>query len=575
MLRSRWQALACVVLGAALLAACGGGNGNGPEDGARIASASSQVAGEGAEADRRDARLRRVTAQGPVLGSEEPQTGTLRWLGLPYAKPPTGSLRWMPPVDPEAWRDTRDATAFGPSCAQTGRFFSPAPDNAAFGLSVRDGFGKLAGSEDCLTLNVWRPAGDSGPLPVIVFIHGGSNISGYSSDPIYLGGALAAKAKAVVVTINYRLGMFGWLDMSQLKTGEARADSGNFATLDHIQALKYLRANAAAFGGDPGNITLMGESAGSVNIWALLVSPLASGLFHKAVAMSGGVQAADGLTPKTYASALLHALLIADGKAFNDFTAELYLLGQTRQQVAAFLRSRTTQQLIQAEQTAGLSGKSPAVFTDGTVLPQSPIGAILLGRYNRVPMLAGNTRDEGKLFGPFKPNEYDRFTMQYGFDPDGPPTLSESDLLSPLFLPVDKPITGWNTISSLATVAVFGKGIVESMSALSFQQPAQTWYYRFDWDEEPAPFDTVYGAAHAMDLPFAFGNFGRSALSFAFSKANEPGRLQLSDAMMTSIGAFAATGNPNNASLGTAWPNWPARMVFDASQTQARIAVER
>ncbi|MDH0866495.1 carboxylesterase family protein [Mitsuaria sp. GD03876] len=555
--RFRWMAHALVLAGAALLAAA-----------APAAMAAEATAGAASV----DPRLWRATAQGLVRGAAEARTGTFRWLGLPYAKPPTGALRWKPPVDPDAWAGARDATAFGPSCAQSGRFFSPAPDNAPFGLSVRDGFGQLVGSEDCLTLNVWRPADNAGPLPVIVFIHGGSNISGYSSDPIYQGGPLAAKARAVVVTINYRLGLFGWLDMGQLKTGEPRNDSGNFGNLDHLQALKYIRTNIAAFGGDPGNVTVMGESAGSVNTWALLVSPLARGLFHKAVSMSGGMQTTDGLTAKLYAGALMHKLLIADGRAWDDVSAELYLLTQTRQQVADFLRSRTAQQLVQAERAVGVP--APAVFADGTVLPSSPIAAIWTGQYNRVPMLAGNTRDEGKLFGPFKASEYDRFTMQYQFDPDAPPTLTEADFLNPLFLPVDRPVTGWNTISSVATTAVFGKGTIESMNALSFQQPWQTWYYRFDWDEEPAPFDTVYGAAHAMDLPFVFGNFGRSALSFAFSEANKPGRLALSDAMMRSIGAFAWTGNPQNASLGSYWPTWPGRMVFDASKTQGAMRAE-
>lgn len=569
MLESRSTVAALVFCGATLLSACGGGGE------ASVPERSAQQAAKKQPLSANDP-LRRTTAYGPVLGSANAQTGTYEWLGLAYAKPPVGALRWMPPVAPDSWTETRKAQNFGASCAQTGRYFSPAPNNAAYGLSVRDGFDKLVGSEDCLTLNIWRPAGESGALPVMLFIHGGSNISGYAADPIYHGAALAARANAVVVTINYRLGLFGWLDMAQLKTGNALADSGNFATLDHLQALKYVRDNIASFGGDPGNVTVMGESAGAVNTWALMVSPMARGLMHKAVAMSGGLLTTDPISARTYASGLLHALLIADGKAFNDFTAELYLLTQTRQQVANYLRSKTAQELVQAERSLGKT--APAVFADGTVLPLSPIGAILLGQYNKVPMLAGNTREEGKLFGAavgaFKPSEYDRFTMQYNFDPDAPPTLTEGDLLNPLYLPVDQPITGWNTVSSVLTHAVFTPAIIESMTALTLMQPGKTWYYRFDWNQEPAPFNTVYGAAHAMDLPFAFGNFGRSALSFAFSHANKPGREALSDAMMRSLGAFAATGNPEHPSLGTAWPNWPAKIKFDASTTQARIATE-
>lgn len=580
MLRSRLIANALVLFGATLLAGCGGGSDEPSRTQVQGASETLRHAAVATDGDGgANGALRRVTTYGPVLGAADAQSGTYQWLGLPYAKPPTGALRWMPPAEPDSWTETRRAQSYGPSCAQTGRYFSPAPDNAPFGMSVRDGFGKLVGSEDCLTLNVWRPATDAANLPVIVFIHGGSNISGYSADPIYQGGTLATKARAVVVTINYRLGMFGWLDMAQLKTGDALVDSGNFATLDHVQALKYVRANIAAFGGNPGNVTVMGESAGAVNTWALLVSPLARGLFHKAVAMSGGVQTADPITAKAYSAALLQALLIADGKAGNDLTAWLYLLTQSKAQLAAYLRSKTTQELIQAEQAAGLSGRSPAVFADGVVLPLSPLGAILTGQYNHVPMLAGNTREEGKLFGglvgAYKPDDYDRFTLQYNFDPDAAPTRTEGDLLNPLFLPVNQPVTGWNTVSALLGNAVFTTAAIESLGALSLQQPAQTWYYRFDWNQEPEPFNTVYGACHAMDLPFAFGNFGRSVFSFAFSTANKSGRVGLSDAMMLSLGAFAATGNPQHPGLGANWPNWPARMVFDASAAQPRIGVER
>lgn len=516
----------------------------------------------------------RQTTYGAVLGSTDTGSGTTSWLGVPYAKPPVGALRWMPPVEPDVWTGTRTTQAFGASCAQTGGVFSPAPNNAPYGLSVRDGFGKPVGSEDCLTLNIWRPATADTNLPVIVFLHGGANVEGYSSDPVYQGAALAAREHAVVVTLNYRLDLFGWLDMSQLKTGDPIVDSGNFGTLDQIQALKYLRANAAAFGGNPGNVTVMGQSAGAVDTWVLLVSPLASGLFHRAVPLSGGLQIADGVTPKVYAAALLTKLLVMYGKASNDFTAGLYLLSHGNQDVAAWLRGLSTQQVLLAEESLGLP--APAALPDGRVIPSLPLLALASGQYNHMPVLAGNTKEEAKLFGlinAFKLGDYDRFTAQYQFDPNAAPTLAESDLLNPPYLPVDQPITGWNAVSSLFTAAVYTTSTVKSMSALALQQPQQTWYYRFDWKQEPVPFDTVYGATHALDLPFLFGNFGHNEFSFAFSNANAPGRLALSNAMMDTLGAFATTGNPTNAGVGGSWPNWPAMVVFDASKTQSNVHV--
>ena len=222
--------------------------------------------------------LQRDTRLGTVMGIDNSEaSGIYAWLGIPYAKPPVGALRWMPPVDAAAWSGVRPAQQFGASCAQVGSIFGPAQDNA-YGLSVRDSFNKPVGSEDCLTLNIWRPSTTDTKLPVIVYIHGGSNISGYTADPTYNGETLATKAHSVVVTVNYRLGLLGWLNLAQLKTGEVLADSGNFATLDQIRALKFVNANIDAFGGDPGNVTVMGESAGAANTWAMLVSPLTESL---------------------------------------------------------------------------------------------------------------------------------------------------------------------------------------------------------------------------------------------------------------------------------------------------------
>ncbi|RYF31504.1 MAG: hypothetical protein EOO23_02350 [Comamonadaceae bacterium] len=209
--------------GAAVLAGCGGGGTNGiapatvalelPTESGPVHGHSDPTPQTTDPTAPATVALERTTESGPVRGYRDPTTQTLAWLGLPYAKAPIGALRWKASVAPESWTAVRDASKFGPSCAQGGRYFSPAPGNAPFGLSVRDGFGKVVGSEDCLTLNVWRPAASEGRLPVLFFIHGGSNISGYSADPIYHGAQLAQQADAVVITVNYRLGLLGWLDM--------------------------------------------------------------------------------------------------------------------------------------------------------------------------------------------------------------------------------------------------------------------------------------------------------------------------------------------------------------------------
>lgn len=286
-----------------LLTACGGGDSSDP------------VA--------QDGPMVRLTSAGKIEGVDDSaKSGTYFWKGIPFAQPPVGALRWAPPADPQAWEGVRSTQQFGHSCAQGGRYFSPAPHDAPYGLAVRDGFGHPVGDEDCLPLNVWRPAGTDAQLPVIVFIYGGSNISGYSADPIYDGQALAKRANAVVVTLNYRVSMLGWLDLPQLKTGKPEADSGNFALLDQLQALKFVKNNIAAFGGDAGNVTVMGQSAGAVNVWALLTSPLSAGLMHKAVPLSGGVANATRAVAQTYSKALLNAIVVADGKAADAAGAE-------------------------------------------------------------------------------------------------------------------------------------------------------------------------------------------------------------------------------------------------------------
>ena len=517
--------------------------------------------------------LQRDTRLGTVMGIDNSEaSGTYAWLGIPYAKPPVGALRWMPPVDAAAWSGVRPAQQFGASCAQVGSIFGPAQDNA-YGLAVRDSFNKPVGSEDCLTLNIWRPSTTDTKLPVIVYIHGGSNISGYTADPTYNGETLATKAHSVVVTINYRLGLLGWLNLAQLKTGEVLADSGNFATLDQIQALKFVNANIDAFGGDPGNVTVMGESAGAANTWAMLVSPLTESLMHRAIAMSGGLTTSTPAASREYANSVLTALVIADGKAADPASAQVYVATQSASQIAHYLRAKSSDDLLKVSLALRdvNDPKFVYVIADGTVIPTDPFGAIAAGNYRHVPLLEGNTAEEGKLFVPLKPNTYDSFTMQYNFDPDAAPTLVEGDLLNSQYLPVDTPIKGWNAVTAGVTAGMFITANDKSMNALAQTQPKQLWYYRFDWNQQPIPFNTVYGAAHAMDLPFAFGNFGKNSFSFAYSKANKPGREALSSAMIASIAAFVKTGNPNTAALGAKWDNWPATLVFDASATQTRI----
>lgn len=536
----------------------------------------------------------RETSYGAVLGSNDAATtGTYAWKGVPYAKPPVGALRWKAPVAPDAWTQTLQAKKFGNACLQTGRVFGPGANNT-YDSSIVSTLNTTVGSEDCLTLNIWRPAGDERNLPVIVFVYGGSNVSGYTADPVYDGAALAKAANAVVVTTNYRLGVMGFLNLPQLKTGTDTAnDSGNFALLDILQALKFVKANAAAFGGNAGNVTLMGQSAGAVNTWALLTSPLAAGLMHKVVPLSGGLSLASNLPPNTVPSlypastylaqgnALLIKLLIADGKASDPASAQAYIASQTSAQIADYLRAKSGDAILTTLLRNGLSGSGP--IPDGNVVPLNPIESIAAGKYNKLPVLAGNTAEEAKLFAAFltlfggppgaKISDAERFTLMANFNPDAPTSLTSADILNAAYLPVTTPVTGFNARTGMLDMMLSWPNRDNMLNTLKTQQ-SNVWYYQFNWAQEPAPWNEVHGAAHGFDLLFLFGNFGPSVFSHSVaSKANEPGRLALSAAMMASLGAFARNGDPNNTALGsTAWQPWPRRLMFDASLTQTRLS---
>jgi len=564
------------------------------------------------------ADVQRDTQFGKVVGVDDSdQSGTLVWKGVPFARPPVGDLRWKAPVDPEPWHRPKATQQFANACAQYGRIYGPGANNR-YDATIGTTLNQAVGSEDCLYLNIWRPVnddrkgrgkgndGDDG-LPVIVFVHGGSDVSGYTADPVYDGAALAKAANAVVVTVNYRLGIFGFLDLPQLKSGtNSVGDSGNFALLDIVKALEFVRSNIDAFGGDPRNVTLMGQSAGAINVYALQTSPLVTNarhpLFHRLVPLSGGISLATNLAPgriptlspqATYAAqgnALLVNQLIADGLASDAASAAAYAASQTPAQIAAYLRSKSPATLFTTLLTRlsllGLAGSGP--IPDGIVLPVDPIAAIQAGNYLRVPVLAGNTRDEAKLFPTFLAlspalggvsgrlvSDATLFSTQFNYNPDAPPTVTIEQWIPSVYLPVTTPVTGFNARTDLLNQLFFIASRDNVLNALKAQQN-EVWYYRFDWDEEPAPWNDIYGAAHAFDLAFIFGNFGPSLFSnIANSTANKPGRLDLSDAMMKSLGAFARQGDPNAPSvLGVSWRPWPSTLIFDATPTHKVISLQ-
>lgn len=547
--------------------------------------------------------LVRSTEFGQIEGVANTDGKTVAWLGVPFAKPPVGKLRWQPPQAPDPWTGVKATKDYGDACVQIGGLFGPAPKGKDYS-SVWETFYKPIGAEDCLYLNIWSPAAGATKLPVIVFIHGGSNVVGASFDPLYVGGNLANNANAIVVTVAYRLGVLGWFAHPAFNTGDPLRDSGNFAVLDLIQSLKFVKNNIANFGGDPGNVTIMGQSAGSTNVNALIVSPLAAGLFHKAISLSGGVGGSAPTAAVNKANAIINALLIKDRLATDKASADAYRTAQSSEWIRNYVMSKSAADLysIQVDPTGGKWGTGSRTFepgsttatlwgtvapvADGTVIPANPTAAIRSGSFNKVPQLIGNTSEEGKLFSSaFKIDDYTRVKWMTGTYLGTAVGLKLEDIVDATIV---SPLTvdnynayifnNANRISPAPSITTAAFLSLSNSSNTAYYPQVPLYAYNFKWNKEPAPWNDVYGAWHTEDLAFIFGNFTLNLEAFGWTDANKPGRLALSNVMQKSVAAFVRTGDPNNAALGVKWDQWtptaPRRMGFDASLEQAVVSEE-
>ncbi len=325
---------------------------------------------------------------GMVVGARE--GAVVAFLGIPYAAPPVGRLRWRPPQPPAPWTGVRSATAYGLPCPQPR--FGGSPFVTAW-------------SEDCLNLNVWVPATPSAtPRPVLVSIPGGGFFAGGSNDPV--GGRALAERGVVVVSLNYRLGVFGFLAHPQLAAESPSGTSGNYGLMDQVMALQWIRDNIAAFGGDPKNVTISGSSAGGSSVLYLMVSPLARGLFSRAVAQSAALVAA----PLAHVRESRYGLPAQEHQGLR--------LGVD----IAALRQLPADELLKRAQTRidlplGDSGIAYWPAVDGHVLPDEPWRLFADGRFARVPLLLGTTDGEGVVFVAFgrkllRVDEWERFLSE-------------------------------------------------------------------------------------------------------------------------------------------------------------------
>jgi len=460
------------------------------------------------------------TRYGKVQGSEQGSISV--WKGIPFAQPPTGQRRFRAPQPPSPWTGVREATAFSPMAPQV-----PEMGASMVGaLGAERAVEQRPMSEDCLYLNIWSPGADGQKRPVMVYIHGGAFTLGSASDPWYDGTSFAATHNIVVVSLNYRLGILGFVYLKDLAGADA-SYTGNCGLLDQIAALEWVRENIAAFGGDPDQVTVMGESAGAMSIGALLGMPAAKGLFQRAILQSG---AAGFLPTRLQATHVAQALLAKLGLQ----TAQLSALADVP--LDALLK-------IQPElgrEFGGIQAYSPMI--DGETLPQHPSAMIAQGLSANVAILAGTNRDEWRLFALMS----------------GGPKVDEEQLKQ-IFGDEAKPALAMYT--QARTDQSKDAAWIDIMSDLVFRMPAihlaegqvrqgaPVWMYRFDW-ESPA-FGGVLGAAHAMDIPFVFNTLD-VALSRMFT-GDSPDRQKLSDLMHASWAAFIRSGTPAAALL----PDWP------------------
>ena len=463
-------------------------------------------------------RTQARTKSGVVAGAAA--NGVVSWKGIPYAAPPVGELRWRAPQPVAPWTGVRAATEYAHDCMQL-----PFPSDAApLGTPP---------AEDCLYVNVWAPETPaSAKLPVLFWIHGGGFVNGGSSPSVYDGSAFARRG-VVLVSLNHRLGRFGFFAHPSLTRESPNQPLGNYGYLDQIAALRWVRDNVAAFGGDPGNVTIFGESAGGGSVNTLLVSPLARGLFHKAIVESGGGRAGGLMAPRTLseAEAVGVAFATLGGVAGDDAAALAALRKLPPTDLVRGMNLMTMGQ--QRDTYAG-----PMV--DGKIVTEEPETAFRAGRQAKVPYLVGaNNREFG--FMPLPPAAVDGMLARFGADKDEVVAAYDPDHTGHM---------GEVGVGLMSDGAMVEPARLLARLASASGQP--TFEYRFSYVASSIRKDTK-GALHATEIPFVF-----ETVRAKYGEATTAEDEAIAAAANAYWVAFARTSDPN----GDGRPRWPAYSVL-------------
>lgn len=429
------------------------------------------------------------TTSGPIEGREK--DGTLLFAGVPYAAPPIGEARFKAARPPEPWRAVRSARRFGPAAPQipTGGLTSSAD---------------VRWDEDCLTLNISTPGADDGKRPVLFWIHGGAYRTGQGAIPWYAGGKFATQGDIVTVSINYRLGVLGFLDLTHL--GEDYATSGVNGLLDQITALRWVRDNIERFGGDPGKVTIAGESAGGFAVSTLLASPEATGLFRGAIPQSG---AAQHTLPKAAGEICAEKFMTASGartaEALMALSAEAVLEAQNS--VAAEIGED-----LGELRTFGVPVSSFYPVEGNRVIPESPLAAIRKGAGVDVAVMTGSNHDETTLwgYGDVGEDKLEHFAEAYGVGR----ALQVYRQTRPHATPEE-------LLIAVTTDHMFRIPAIRMLEARLHAAPSsRNWLYRFDWRSRA--FEGRLGATHALEIPFAFDNLDKAGVDVFIGPGESP-----------------------------------------------------
>ncbi|MFF7631670.1 carboxylesterase/lipase family protein [Kitasatospora sp. NPDC008050] len=459
------------------------------------------------------ADCRTTTSVGRVQGL--PQGGVCSYLGVPYAAPPTGALRFEPPVPAAPWHGTLQATAARPGCPQD--------------LSVID-----QGVEDCLYSNVWQPRTGGAHKPVMVFIHGGAAELGSAGDPVFNGAELAARGNAIVVDLDYRLGILGWTELGGLDP--RYAGSGNNGLRDQIAALTWVRQHIASFGGDAGDVTVFGESEGAISIDAMLAGDHPERLFRRAVLESGP-------------GYLVHTQDYAEDAA-------KHILAAGNITGVAQLAAMSTAQVLQLQEKAqqGIPGLADAVFfgpsIDGRLIPGPVVDRIAAGSARHVEIMAGTNENETDYWALFEPQVLDLPLSAYH---SFPAELADRKQQMYAAYAADRPgLSEGRVVNAMITDQTERVPTLRLAEAQSRWRP--TYVYQFNWHVPYVaglPAAQNLGAMHTLELPFVFGNLDLGSIprGAATVAAQRPQLTRLSDDMMDSWTSFARTGAPG-------WPSY-------------------